>query len=184
MTDPKAIHGLGLFLNHLLGDLENIEITAPADGEVLTYESATALWKNKPPAPAVNVYTVLGTTDVTTTSTTFVPMPDMTLTATFGAKTVLVLFIAPLRISKGTGTYPLGRIRLLIDGVEKTRSRMGLVYGVSHVDIPMNLHWIEDLTAGSHTFQIEWRVEYAGNTCRSFAAAILCHRRLTVVEFL
>jgi hypothetical protein len=38
-----------------LDDLQDVEITAPADQEVLTFEEATALWKNKPiPTPTVD----------------------------------------------------------------------------------------------------------------------------------
>jgi len=33
-----------------LDNLEDVEITSPADNEVLTYESATSLWKNKAPS--------------------------------------------------------------------------------------------------------------------------------------
>jgi len=38
-----------------LDDVENVLISAPADKEVLTYESATAKWKNKTPAAGVLV---------------------------------------------------------------------------------------------------------------------------------
>jgi len=38
-------------LKHLLKKLKDVLITGPVDGEVLTYEAATKLWKNKP-APA------------------------------------------------------------------------------------------------------------------------------------
>jgi len=43
-----------------LSALDDVEITTPANGEVLTYESATAKWKNKPaPVGAVDRLTLI-----------------------------------------------------------------------------------------------------------------------------
>ena len=57
-TNPKgAFASVGAFLSYLLSkiknflnDLDDVEIVAPADNEVLTFEALTNQWKNKPPA--------------------------------------------------------------------------------------------------------------------------------------
>jgi len=45
----EQFKGIGTALNETnLNDLADVEITSPADGEVLTYESSSGKWKNKP----------------------------------------------------------------------------------------------------------------------------------------
>ncbi len=47
LTSKNAITAL---LNHILTQMEDVTITSPAEGQVLTYEAATNQWKNKAPA--------------------------------------------------------------------------------------------------------------------------------------
>ncbi len=64
-----------------IDELHNVLISSPADGQVLTYESATSLWKNQTPAsnPVVNIISttdgtaVTGTTVGTLTSSILIP---------------------------------------------------------------------------------------------------------------
>ena len=56
-------------LKHLLKKLKDVLISAPADGEVLTYETATKKWKNKPSVAALYYLSVDGTTDDSTHAT-------------------------------------------------------------------------------------------------------------------
>lgn len=51
----EVTHMLKLPLKHRLDrDLEDVEISSPSDGEVLTYDSANEKWKNQSPAPAAH----------------------------------------------------------------------------------------------------------------------------------
>jgi len=43
-------NGITSLQNHILDQMEDVTIAAPADGEVLSYEAATSQWKNKAPA--------------------------------------------------------------------------------------------------------------------------------------
>ena len=53
-VDPALI----FLKTDLLGDIADVEITTPADAEVLTYESATSKWKNKQPRKGFLVYSL------------------------------------------------------------------------------------------------------------------------------
>lgn len=43
-------NGVTSLQNHLLDQLEDVTVAAPADGEVLSYDAATSKWTNQPPA--------------------------------------------------------------------------------------------------------------------------------------
>jgi len=63
-------------LKHLLKKLKDVLISAPADGEVLTYEAASKKWKNKPGAagPSMDKARIWNTANWTVPTSTSFPL--------------------------------------------------------------------------------------------------------------
>lgn len=109
---------------------------------------------------------------ISTASTSFVDMPNMSITLTTGAFPLLILFST--RASNST-SGALDRCVIVIDGVIKT-----YLHGKSPTaDAGADGHelagqWLETVSAGPHTIKIQWAVGSG-----TFYAA---QRQLTVIE--
>lgn len=160
-------------LDMILSDLDDIEITAPADGEVLTYEAATSKWKNKPAAAAaINAYIVKGTTDTSTTSTAWVDVAQMTITETFAANKLLIIF----NMSLSNDMAP--DVGIEVDGVIVRQVR-GEGYGISHHSQVMEVVSLETVTAGSHTIKGKWKLKNCGTLYNNIS--LFGHSRTLIV---
>ena len=113
-----AVHGK-IFVKvdngYEIDELHNVLITSPADGQVLTYESATSLWKNQTPSSGsnsvINKITTLDGTAVT--GTTANTLTDSIL---IPANTVAVGDILSIRNRvRKTGTAGLLSVRAYIN---------------------------------------------------------------------
>ena len=99
---------------------------------------------------------VIGSGAATTTSGVYVDMTSMSITMTTGANPCLVLFSTViLNNTVGKKTY----IIVDIDGTDKaTSERFKNQTNVSYQS-PISTSWLEEMTAGSHTFKIQWKVD-------------------------
>lgn len=121
----------------------------------------------------------LTTSDLTTTSTSFVDATGASVTITTGARKCLVAVVAvATNSSAGNGVY----LDIDIDG-----SRQGGTAGLVESD-PQSVSTMENLsftyitdalTAASHTFKIQWRVSAGTGTLRRSTTSPLV---LSVVE--
>ena len=124
-----------------------------------------------------NVMQVVGTTDISTTSTTYEDMTDMEIKFVSSGRPVLVLFEAPL---ENSSVQQWAQIE--IDGSGKNSS-MRYEHDSSSPQtskIPLAIHYLDTtLSAGSHTIKIKWKV----NTGTGYQKAISDgYRVLTVME--
>jgi len=98
-----------------------------------------------------NIVQITGTSDITTTSTTYVDMTGMEIAFVSTGQPVKVSFSAPVR-ADGSGGRIYGVID--IDGTDKVSTA---VQGTTTDDSQMTLQWLETLSAGSHTIKVQWK---------------------------
>jgi len=203
--DPKymPVEVLGL----LLDDIEDVEAPSPSDKEALIYEAASGKWK---PKPVHQVGVAIQTANVSTSSASFVDIPNMSVTLTTGANPVLIVFSCSAYLDV-FGNW--GCSRLLIDGVVQDPGSSGLgikgkmgapratagysgITGEGYGPDPhthpftvpgdiaiaiLDFATIKTLTAGSHTIKAQWRSDAGvGLYCR--AAQGYEHMVLAVIE--
>lgn len=103
------------------------------------------------------------TSPITTTSTSYVEVPDMTLTVNLAVSArVLVLFQS--NVNNDTDGRSVDT-RLQIDGINYNESRFTSSTG-NTTGNNMNMALV-DLNAGSHTFKVFWRVSAGTGTMRT-----------------
>jgi hypothetical protein len=120
-------------------------------GAISTVEVAGKLKSN-------NVRTMAVATDsIKTTSTTWTDFPNMSVTATTGAGAVLVLLKAG-GVQGSPGQNVRIRFRLLVDNVQKAFT-LHEFHNAGWELRDLVLTTLETLTAGSHTFKVEWYAE-------------------------
>jgi len=148
-----------------LSALDDVEITTPADKEVLTFESATGLWTNKP-APAVTPIKQFFEKYLTADFSLATPgtwYDVLTLTADFYGGYVETHVLPIIYKDLGPGDVDLINVAIRIDGVYK-RIYPYRFFNPATVEyriyVVCPLIHIEKLTAGSHT--IKFRVYTAG----------------------
>ena len=117
---------------------------------------------------------VQGITDESTTSTTYVTMPDMTRTMDTGNNHVLCLFTASIQPTSGAHCY----CRLRIDGDSGVKTYNPTYYTGGYNSL--TLMYIERLSVGSHTIDIQWRV--TAGTAYNWASTFDMRRSLIVIE--
>jgi len=93
------------------------------------------------------IYTAVGTTDISTSSTSYVDMSDMSITQTFSEGTIFINFDATFTRVSDTYIY----IRVLIDNTEVKKSVHYTEYYEHHC-----ISYSGSITAGSHTIKIQW----------------------------
>jgi len=108
-----------------------------------------------------------GNTDVSTTSASYVDMPDMSLTFSLDKKSTCIIVAKIGRATQDSLGWPWGRIyvRLLIDNVEEDISMYSTSAGTyitaaAHVTIVLSK--AKELSAGSHTVKVQWNAGAAG----------------------
>jgi len=112
---------------------------------------------------APNVIAATGTTDISTTSTSYVDMEDMEIRFVSAGRPVEIEFDAPLQQNGSAGVA----LAIVIDGsVRRTK-----VLALSHVNHSNDetMSWHGELAAGKHTAKIQWHtftgtVEHRGTT--------------------
>ena len=127
---------------------------------------------------AVSWERAYGITDESYATAAWGDMPDMTITKTTGANPVELSFSAGVGNSSNNS---VGKFRLMIDGVvvgTETKVRTPSASVGPHA----NLIWIENVSAGSHIFKVQWYAE--SGTVYNRAAAGSEHRTFIVKEFL
>ncbi|MBD2184295.1 hypothetical protein [Aerosakkonema funiforme] len=128
----------------------------------------------------------VATNPISTTSVTWVDLPDMTLTVTTGTNPILILFkIGGVQGQGGKIAlqpgYTRAKFRLLIDDVQKafTWDEFNLNPGWSLRGISLN--WIETLSSAQHIIKVQWSSDQeSGGTITG--CAYQSSRNLIVVE--
>jgi hypothetical protein len=117
-----------------------------------------------------NALSVVGTTGLaSTTSGTYSVVPEMTLTATFHGGKVLLIFTGSFTIQTSSGTLTTtGEFAIFRDGVQLSPATNG--YFISNganesttvpntnIDIPVSIAFIDQPSAGSHTYDVRWAI--------------------------
>lgn len=113
------------------------------------------------------------TSSPTTTSTSYVDLTDMSITITTGASPVLILFSGSFRNSaSGNRNFAI----IDIDGTNKTESQRCAETSTAGFEDVISTSWIENVSAGSHTFKIEWKTDSGTATAQE------TERTLQVIE--
>lgn len=152
-TGGTYFRRLGSFYNNSSGDIERISNDDNIGNQV---------------------HQAIGVTNgPTTTSGTYVDLTDMSITMITNDSPVEIIF---------TGTFshstagPRVNVILDIDGTDKTASGRRTESAVADGTFGLSLNWLENLSAGSHTFKIQWL------TTAATATAYGIERVLTVKE--
>jgi hypothetical protein len=98
-----------------------------------------------------------GTTDISTTSTTYVDVPDLSITITTGANPVLIM----ATISGGASVPCHPGLAITIDGTRKAVVH-DYYYEDAHTGGSITAIWLGTLTADSHTIKAQWKINTTG----------------------
>lgn len=101
------------------------------------------------------------TNEITTTSTTFVDVPDMYVPVNSG-NLPMMIFVNMGSCWSNT-TNAVGYFQLLQDGVVVASSVAK--YTTSDLGQPMSFNWMSSMTAGTHSFKVQWRTSAGTLTC-------------------
>ena len=120
------------------------------------------------------VYSAAGVSDVETSSTSYVQMPDMNiiLPADFPGGKVFIVFNAMIS-SVSPSEFNCGTVRVVIDGDQKTFAIIG------STNLMSTLTWSGFVGSGSHAIEVEWQREWSVSL-RQFAP-VWGERTLTVL---
>jgi hypothetical protein len=119
----------------------------------------------------------VGTTDISTTSTTFAAMTNMSITNSTSGGDALVLFNAT--VDHATNNTQ-SEYALFVDSSEQFRILSQ--FRQADQPEPVSLSYlVTGLSSGSHTFEIRWR-SVGGSTIRQSAATWNAGRNLVVIE--
>jgi hypothetical protein len=106
---------------------------------------------------SVSVDTAIGTSDISTTSTSYADMTNMSITNTLAAGNVNITFNAPIYAPTYASAAPVIFIQIVVDSVSK------IILSNSHItETPYFLSWTGYLSAGSHTIKIQWKQSSTG----------------------
>ena len=92
-----------------------------------------------------------GTSDITTTSTTYTDMTDMEVRFVSGGRPVLMVFSAPFYAGQHT------QVVFDVDGTDYGYGREGRSDGNYINDNSIAIAWLETLSAGTHTIKVQWK---------------------------
>lgn len=162
-------------VKHEFTDILDVLISTPADNEVLTYEAATALWKNKPVPPgAISYQYVEGTTDWTLTGTTaWTDIAEMSITVA-QAGTYLIMWSWNYVATKDVNSLVFDLyLRWLADATElKQLCCLRNMFTNNPVALPFSFNFIRSLTAGQ-VLKVQARLrnvaDYVAVRCASYA---------------
>ena len=96
------------------------------------------------------------TTEFSTTSTTYVDVTDLIITATTGAKRVLLLFSASVQMTDASAGF---RVTFDVDGSNVADPLHLARANSAYINFPISMSFITDiLTAESHTFKVKAKI--------------------------
>jgi hypothetical protein len=122
---------------------------------------------------SVQVDTVVGTSNISTASTSLVDMTDITYTDTFTASNVDVTFFATIKnFNTGFTTLCLMKEGVAVDTAIISEESAG-GYGQAAY-----LQWTGAVDAASHTFKVQWRT----SSGTSYQDGATCHRKLRIIR--
>ena len=109
-----------------------------------------------------NIMKVTGTTDITSTSSSYEDMTDMEIRFVSSGYPVKVTFAAPMTSG---GALHNGQMVIDIDGTDKVTS---FIHASSDADDAC-MQWLEDLSAGTHTIKVQWKYVAGGTVSQNGA---------------
>ena len=121
---------------------------------------------------APNIVSATGTTDISTTSTSYEDMTDMEIKFVSKGRPVKIIFEAPMDENVGSSF-----IQFLVDGTAKASQTLNITNGTYYYPI-VKIH-LEVLAAGEHTIKFQWKKD---NTGTVFQRGSTIGRRLLTVE--
>lgn len=151
--------------------------TTPIDGYSLVATSpTTAMWKKVVSTTVLQTLSVSVTSDISSSSTSFVDMPFMSIAVTTGANMLVCWFQGA--IIAGTSGAIID-FNLLLDGVNKggASSKPG---GSSGASYPLNGKFT--VTPGVHTVKIQWRVSGSSVICNAVSQSSTQSATLILME--
>lgn len=135
-----------------------------------------------PPLSLVSSVAAGSTSNPTTTSASFVLIPEMTVTAsTRGTRPVIVLFAGSFQIQSDLVNGDMIEIALFVDGVQVAGpvTSLGSAGGLAPTrTIPATAIARVTPSPGSHTYEARWRRPSGGGTCRCYGT----DRKLAIQE--
>lgn len=148
-------------------DITTAGISRIADGAVTTSDLAMGA-----ASQAVGVTRIA---DASTSSTTMVDVPDMTINITTGNNPVLILFSMNIyHVKTASGSV---RVRLLVDGAtEAIWEQFDYTTSSAWYSCPITV--LKFLSAGAHTIDVQWSVD----TGTAYNPATFGYRSLIVIE--
>jgi len=148
-----------------------LETKVGVDGSAVTTSHDYKLDRLCDPGRAV------GTSNISTTSTSYIDMTDMSVSKTVAGGAALVLFSGTIRLSH---EHQEGYLNIEIDSTVKHESRFSWSAYESGEFRHWHLSWLETgLSAASHTFKVQWKT--SGGTIYQDGATYT--RSLVVLEF-
>jgi len=163
--------------------IADVAISSPANNQVLTYDSTSQKWQNKDPSAggqAHNVGSATGTTDINTTSSGYVDMPDMSVTLNFSAQHRCLIFFSCVISMSLTDT--VAGFRAVIDGSSYRAVHVPAPTQQAYIRVGAFLFESQVLASGSHTFKIQWRKYVGTGTVYNDASLVSDRRMLLVIE--
>jgi hypothetical protein len=128
--------------------------------------------------PVTQTDGVQDNSNVSTSSTSFVLMPGMSITMTTAGGNVEVAFTASVKHSRD---QKYSDYALFVDSTEQFRVRTTIARKFVPTGVTLT-YLVRNLSAGSHTFEIRWRSEVSNTTVYQWAADWGAGRNLYVVE--
>lgn len=128
------------------------------------------------------------TNNPSTTTISYVVIPEMTVTATFTGKKVLIVFTGSFGITTTSSTLvTTGEFAIFKDGSQLTPSPGYFISNGANestsvpntqIDIPVSISFLDQPNAGSHTYDVRWAIFNGPGTLNGVGTA----RTLQVVE--
>ena len=170
-----ATFGSGILGSSQIADgaITTAKLADDAVTNVKVSTSAAIAWTK---LAAINQATVEAQTNITTTSTTYVDVTNMTITATFNAKPTFVIFTSEVSssVSNGRTTYQI------IEGAAvKGGSVILSTTTAAGEGNEGTVHTMYTSASGSQTIKAQWRTN-AGTATQENSTE---QRRMTAIEF-
>jgi len=155
--------------HELARHIADVLISSPSDGQVLTYEAATALWKNKAaPGAGLSYQQVQQATDISTTGPTMVDMGSLSITVSVSGTYLLGFFASCVGYNAVAATGGFFRILKNLTVVKKMRSTINTQVAIASFSPPVSMAEILDLAAND-VVKVQWAATEAGSTLRCLA---------------
>ena len=118
-----------------------------------------------PAGAATNCAVASSTTEESTTSTTFVNVPSMSVQITVNQTSLLIITFSAESYSSGYNDY-IYKIfnRAMVDSTQAAPNSQTIILSWDEYDISGSCTFYQSVSPGTHTVNIQWRVDVSGET--------------------